>query len=135
MPSSNCREAVGSETFGGCFFREASMLRQVMNNKLARAALALLAVGAAVVIAWPTGPAAAGPQKGKSEAKVSFKADKPGADGKQTILVTLDINPDWHAYANPVGNEDFEGNATVVKVTGKDKVNFKATYPPGKKKE
>jgi DsbC/DsbD-like thiol-disulfide interchange protein len=116
------------------FSREVRKVRQFINNKLSRAALALLVVGALTCAALQDGSAAAA-GKGKSEAKVSVKADKAGADGKQTIVVTLDINSGWHAYANPVGNEDFENNATVIKVSGKDKVAVKVDYPKGKAKE
>src|SRR5262249_25376329 len=59
-------------------------------------------------------------------------ADKP-VEGKQVVTVTLEIDPKYHIYANPVGNEDFEPAQTTVSVTGKAKPeSVKVDYPPGK---
>jgi DsbC/DsbD-like thiol-disulfide interchange protein len=70
--------------------------------------------------------------KSDSEVKVAAKADKPTADGKQKITVTLTINKGWYIYANPVDNEDFESAKTVVKIGGNKKVEeLKIAYPAG----
>ncbi len=34
--------------------------------------------------------------------KATATADKPDADGKQTVTITLNIEKPWHLYANPV---------------------------------
>src|SRR5262245_59479928 len=107
-------------------------MRQVMSRYPGRMAL-VLALGVITAAAQTT--AAAGGGK-KTETKVTAKADKPGPDGKQTVVVTLEVNPGWYAYANPVGLEDFKDNATVIKVSAKEKPeNVKVAYPPGKIKE
>src|SRR5262249_51633681 len=76
----------------------------------------------------------AGPGK-KSDAvvKADARADKPGADGQQTVTVTLDVSKPWHLYANPVGNKDLADVETTVSVAGKAKVE-KVEYPAGKVK-
>jgi hypothetical protein len=85
------------------------------------------------VILRPTATAA---QKGKtSEAvvKVTATADKPDADGKQAVTITLDVEKDWHTYANPVGPEDLEDAKTVVTITSKNKLeDVKIDYPKGR---
>lgn len=64
--------------------------------------------------------------------KVVAKADKPGADGSQTITLTLTIDKDYHIYANPVGNETLMSNQTLVRLTGKAKIEkVKLDYPAG----
>jgi len=62
----------------------------------------------------------------KSDSKVKAKAvvGKAGADGKQTLTITLEIEKGWYIYANPVGDEDFEPNKTRVTVKAKDKVEL-----------
>ena len=103
-----------------------------MRHAFRALSLTICAASAGIATAQPQ----VGPASGLPLPRfVSVKADKAGADGKQTIVVTLDINSGWHAYANPVGNEDFENNATVIKVSGKDKVAIKVDYPKGKAKE
>src|SRR5436190_13666668 len=91
------------------------------------ALVALLAAGLA-------GPVAA-QQKSRDIAghvKVNVTAEKPDADGKRVLAVTLDIENDFHVYANPVGQEDLEGARLRVKVTagGKD-VPAEVAYPNG----
>jgi DsbC/DsbD-like thiol-disulfide interchange protein len=74
----------------------------------------------------------AAPKKSDSEVKITAKADKPDGDGKQTVTVTIMINKSWHIYANPVGLDDFANAATVVTVTGKNKLeDVKVDYPAG----
>ncbi len=111
-------------------------MRQI-SKYLGRAALALVALAAVATAATAAlTTAEAGGKKTKSEAKLSVKADKPSPDGKQKIVVTMEVNPGWYAYANPVGLEDFKNNATVIKVIGNAKVqNVAITYPPGKLKK
>jgi thiol:disulfide interchange protein len=92
---------------------------------------------AGLVVALTVFGGSAGAQKGakNSEAvvKVTAKADKPGADGKQVVTITLTVDKDWHTYANPVGLEDLESAQTVVEITGKNKLeSVKLDYPKGK---
>src|SRR5262245_15872359 len=81
------------------------------------------------------GPAVAqkGPKTSEAVVKVSAKAEKPDADGKQVVTVTLEVDKGWHTYANPVGLEDLESSQTVVDVSGKNKPELvKVDYPKGK---
>lgn len=105
------------------------MVRPIMNNRVGRMALALLALSA--VLAPTFTPAEAG-EKRKSEVKVTATAGKAGADGKQRIVVVLEINPGWIVYANPIGDEEFKGLEAVVKVSASQKLeSVQVTYPPG----
>jgi DsbC/DsbD-like thiol-disulfide interchange protein len=75
----------------------------------------------------------AGGKKSDSEVKVTATATKPDGAGKQVVTVTLAHNKGWHTYANPVGNDDFDGNKTVVTVFAKGKsLAAKVDYPAGK---
>jgi thiol:disulfide interchange protein len=94
---------------------------------LAAAFLALAAVLEAPALA----------QKGlitsDSVVKAEVKAAQPDADGKQSFIVTLDIEKGWHLYANPLP-KDFPGICVVVEVAGKSKPTaLKVDYPPGKR--
>jgi uncharacterized protein len=85
------------------------------------------------ILAGKGEPALAQAKKSDSVIKADIKADKPEADGKQTITITLDIEKDWHIYANPVDNEDLSNAQTVVSVTSKGRLeDVKVTYPAGK---
>jgi uncharacterized protein len=65
--------------------------------------------------------------------KATAKADKPNADSKQIVTVTLAIDRDWHTYANPVGLDDLQNAETVVEISGKNKpLSVKIDYPKGK---
>jgi hypothetical protein len=86
--------------------------------------LALLAVGFAV----QTGTAG-----GKLDpVKVAASAGKPGDDGQTTVTVKLNIDKNWHIYANPVELEDLAPAQTTVTVksAGK-KIAAKVKYPAG----
>ena len=49
------------------------------------------------------------------------------------VTLTLAIESGWHLYANPVGNEDFADNQTVVAAVPKSKHEvLKVEYPAGK---
>jgi DsbC/DsbD-like thiol-disulfide interchange protein len=93
-----------------------------------------LAVIAAVVLALLAAARPAPAQGTKSDSKVKFTttADKPGPDGKQVVKITMTIEDGWHAYANPVGNDDFTGSQTKVTVEGKTKPEeLQVDYPKG----
>jgi DsbC/DsbD-like thiol-disulfide interchange protein len=95
----------------------------------------ILLAGAALLAGMTLAPDAVRGQKSDSEVKHAVKAQKPDAAGKQTITIQLDVNPGWHIYSNPVGNEDLLGAQTEVKVTGKSKpASVKIVYPKGKLK-
>lgn len=77
-------------------------------------------------------PAWAAVKRSDAVVKISATAGKPDADGNQVVTITLLMDKGWHTYANPVGDKDFEDNATKVEFTGKnkpDKVNVE--YPKG----
>src|SRR5262249_23709008 len=60
-------------------------------------------------------------RKSDSVVKVAASADKPDASGRQFITITLDIEKDWHSYANPVENDMLESVQTEVKFSGSSK--------------
>ena len=64
-------------------------------------------------------PALAAPLKSDSVVKATAAAEKPDANGKQVITLTLAIDKGWHIYANPVGAEDFASVQTTVKAKAK----------------
>ncbi len=99
---------------------------------LALASLALLVIGA-LLLGRGLCPAAWAGGRSDAEVKVQAAGTKPDATGQQVITITLDINKDWHIYANPVGNEDFEQARTLVSVKAAAKPEeVKVHYPPGK---
>jgi hypothetical protein len=67
----------------------------------------------------------------ESVVKVTARADKPGADGKQVVTVTLAVDKDWDLYANPVGPKDYEKAQTTVTVEGKKADEVQIDYPKG----
>jgi hypothetical protein len=97
---------------------------------------AVTALVAAGVLSWlclSAGPPRLAAQGDKStHVKVTATAEKPDADGKQLIAVVLEFEPGWHAFANPVGREGFEKEATRIKASvGGKPVEAKFDYPPG----
>ena len=84
----------------------------------------------------PAGEKPAGtkpPLKSDGVVKIEVTADKPDADGKQLVTVTLQVEEPWHLYANPVGNEMLEGTATRVRILADGKpLEVTPTYPKGK---
>ena len=71
-------------------------------------------------------------EKSDSKVKVSAKAEKVSADGKQKVSVTIAIEKTWYIYANPVKSEDFEDNATrITFLKGKEKLKAAVDYPVG----
>jgi DsbC/DsbD-like thiol-disulfide interchange protein len=76
-------------------------------------------------------------EKSESKIKATASASKLGADGKQTVTITLDIEKGWYIYANPMkANTDaFDGNETRVAVKGKEKINASVKYPAGTPKK
>src|SRR5262245_49236253 len=92
----------------------------------------LVALSGSLVVALSTHQAAAG-GKSEEEVKLSVSAGKIAAGGKQTITLTAVINKGWHIYANPVGNEELGSAETLIRVTGKPKLqDVKVDYPKGK---
>ncbi len=87
----------------------------------------------AALVAGSAGTARAQIKKSDSVVKLNATADKPDADGKQTVTLTLDIEKAWHLYANPVENEDLANAETVVTINAKAKPeDVKIDYPAGK---
>jgi DsbC/DsbD-like thiol-disulfide interchange protein len=69
--------------------------------------------------------------------KATATATKLGADGKQTVTISLEIEKGWYIYANPLNtNTDvLDGNETRLSVKSKDKVVASVKYPAGKRKK
>jgi DsbC/DsbD-like thiol-disulfide interchange protein len=107
-----------------------------VNNRpstLSRSQLAglffLLSAGALVVA--PESLSAAG-QQAESHVKLAATAGKIDKDGNQIITIKMQIGEDWHAYANPVKNEDLESCHTIVKIVGTKKLHeVSIDYPAG----
>jgi hypothetical protein len=99
-----------------------------------RCLVGLPALAVVTILICDVGPVHAQVKKSDSVVKVEAKADnKPGADGKQTITITIDIDKDWHIYANPVKNEDLVNAQTTVTIASRVKLeDVKIDYPPGK---
>lgn len=107
-----------------------------MHNLKPHRRLLTLALLAAVALLHGTSFSQDPPKKKDSSGKVNVKAtaSKIGADGTQTITLNLTIEKGWYIYANPVGNEDFKGNETTVKVISKPApAEVKTNYPAGQK--
>lgn len=98
-----------------------------------RCVVGVLAFALLAILLGDAGPVLAQAKKSDSVVKVEAKADKPDADGKQTITITLDIDHPWHIYANPVDNEDLTSAQTVVSLAAKGKLDdVKIEYPRSK---
>ena len=57
---------------------------------------------------------AQGAKTSESVVKITGKADRPDAGGKQTVTLTVAIQSPWHLYANPVGSDDLASAQTTV---------------------
>jgi DsbC/DsbD-like thiol-disulfide interchange protein len=95
-----------------------------------------LVITAAVVLALLAvarpAPVAAQGTKSDSVVKLTAEADKPGADGKQVVKITMTVDDGWHTYANALP-EDFPAIPTKVTVQGKTKPEeLQVEYPKGK---
>ncbi|HTU17225.1 MAG TPA: protein-disulfide reductase DsbD domain-containing protein [Gemmataceae bacterium] len=98
-----------------------------------RCLVGVLALTLPAILLCDANTALAQAKKSDGVVKVEAKSDKPDADGKQIITITLDIENSWHIYANPVENEDLSGVQTVVSVASKGKLeDIKIEYPTGK---
>lgn len=97
---------------------------------MVRTGIALFAAGLLAVL-----PAAAHAQVKKSDSvvKITATAGKIEND-KQTVTITIEMKDKaYHLYANPVGQEDLAGAATVVAISGeKQPASEKVIYPAGK---
>src|SRR6266446_5939304 len=106
-----------------------------MRRRITKSILITAAVLACLLALESIQPELAGQGANKSAAKVkaTATADKPAADGKQVVTITLTVDKGWHAYANPVGLQDLADAQTSVTVTGKGKPEvIKIDYPQGK---
>jgi Disulphide bond corrector protein DsbC len=74
-------------------------------------------------------------EKSDSKIKATATASKIGADGKQTVTITLDVEKGWYIYANPMkaNTNVLDGNETVLTVKSKDKIQAAIKYPAGAK--
>jgi DsbC/DsbD-like thiol-disulfide interchange protein len=94
---------------------------------------ALVSAAAVAAVFAAVRPTAHAGGKSDEEVELSVAAGKLDGAGKQTITLTMVINKGWHIYANPVGNDDLDSAATLIKVSGKVKPKaVKVDYPAGK---
>ena len=61
-------------------------------------------------------------KKSDSVVKATVKAEKADSSGKQAVTITLEIDPKYHLYANPIDNKDLEDAQTTVLGAGKTKL-------------
>lgn len=74
----------------------------------------------------------AAPKLSDAVVKAELKADKPDEQGNQSVVITLQVEKDWHLYANPVPKE-FPGIPTTVTADLASKVeDLKVAYPEGR---
>jgi hypothetical protein len=118
-------------------FKEVRMPHATFGRRGRLPAAAALLLGALILTLAGTGTPTAQAGKKKSYTKVTAKATKPDAEGRQTVTVTMAIEKPWHAYANPVGLPDFEDNRTEVKIASKGGKleDVKIQYPRGKEEK
>ncbi len=57
--------------------------------------------------------------------------EKPGADGKQTVTLTMEVAKGWHAYANPAGIDSLIPTTVTVNAKAKPE-DVKVEYPKGR---
>lgn len=76
-------------------------------------------------------PSALGDKKSDAVVRVTANASKPDAEGNQSVVVALAIDPGWHTYANPLP-KNFPGVPTTVTVESKSRPDVKVDYPRGK---
>jgi DsbC/DsbD-like thiol-disulfide interchange protein len=105
--------------------RAVSVLR-LASVSLLLGAVALLLVGTPVV--------GAGGKKEPSKVKLTATAGPLAKDGTQVVTITMDIEKDWHAYANPVKFEELEAAQTTVSIASGTKLQaVNIDYPEGKR--
>lgn len=98
-----------------------------------RLGIGVMALGLLTVLAGDPAKARAQAKKSDAVVKMDVQADRPDADGKQTITILLAIEKPWHIYANPVDNEDLANVQTDVKIASRGKLDdVKVSYPDGK---
>jgi DsbC/DsbD-like thiol-disulfide interchange protein len=103
----------------------------VPSSPLIRLTGAIL-LAAIVLVAVGGGSAPAAQDKDDPLIKVTAKSDKVDKDGWQVISIKMDVDKDWHAYANPVQHPGYEANKTLVKVTSAKKLDdVKVDFPKG----
>jgi hypothetical protein len=96
----------------------------------------LVAVVATLATADLLQPQALAQKKSDSVVKSTVKAEKPDADGKQVVTITMEVESPWHIYANPVGQDDLADARTVITVGAKTALGaVTIDYPKGKVKE
>ncbi|MGL4549914.1 MAG: protein-disulfide reductase DsbD N-terminal domain-containing protein [Gemmataceae bacterium] len=65
-----------------------------------------------------------------SDSVIKASAVAKAEGGKRAVTITLDVDPKYYIYANPIGNKEFEDNQTTVSLAGKPKLG-KVEYPAG----
>jgi hypothetical protein len=65
--------------------------------------------------------------------KVSAVLGKADADGNQDVTITIKIDPKYHLYANPVGNDSLKAAQTSVTFSTKLEGEPKFEYPAATK--
>jgi len=80
-----------------------------------------------------------GPKHTRDVVHVKAAADTPTADGRQAVTVVLNMDKDWHVYANPMQDknlkppDDFSGVETTIAAGSNGKpVGIQVAYPEGK---
>ena len=77
----------------------------------------------------PAGDAPKAPTESADVVKATLKLGEKNAKGERPFTLTLTVSPDWHIYANPVGDHELLGSQTDVSLP---KGTIAANYPKGK---
>jgi len=92
------------------------------------AAVAALALaGMIAASAWSDPPKG---RKSDAVVKVTATGEKPDAQGKQVVALTLRMDKGWHTYANPTGADGLV--PTTVQVNDSNARLVQVTYPEGR---
>jgi DsbC/DsbD-like thiol-disulfide interchange protein len=78
----------------------------------------------------PQDPEAAA-KRSDAVVQVQAVAEPVGADARQSVEVSLEVEEGWHIYANPAGLEGLVAT-TVTVAAGRELMVERLEYPPGK---
>jgi DsbC/DsbD-like thiol-disulfide interchange protein len=95
--------------------------------------LALSALACATLVFAANTQGEQGGDKMPSKVKLKATTSKIDKNGQQVVTIKMEVDKDWHAYANPVQNELLEAAQTTVEVKSNKKLDAVVAYPQGKK--
>jgi uncharacterized protein YyaL (SSP411 family) len=87
------------------------------------------ATGGTIPAPSPTSEAPKTPKESADVVKAELKLGEKTAKGERPFTLTLTITPDWHIYANPIGDESLAESQTEITLA---RGTATVTYPKGK---